>query len=180
MMPDVRVVILLALQPVAFLVWSWQNSRPGALGGPVSLVKSFWLIYAVSLWLVLPLLWWSEHWVFRLWAISMVVRSGVEVPLCLTRRWKVAYGVGHDAVHLAFVAVGLALMPQFRMISVLTAVSLVSELVFVHWFRARTAGPDEGVYFVPGDAAYRDLNRKTCWIFLPQYAAFWGWMLLAA
>ncbi len=179
MFPEIeaRDWILLALQPAALAIWHWQK-RPGALGGPISLIKALWLTYAISLWIVVPFLSWRDHPVFAVWAVSMGIRTIAEIPLCLTKRWRVTYGVAHDLIHLALVVAGWIWAPQLWIVAALTAVSLATELLFVRWFKKRTAGPGEGVYFVPGGEAHRDVNRKTAWIFLPQYAAFLSWLLV--
>lgn len=169
-----QAVGLLALQLLAPMVWAWQR-RPGALGGAISIIKALWLIYAVTLWFAVPILLWNQHWGFAALAVSMLIRGVVEIPLCATKRWKVAYGLTHDWIHLAlcvFVVVDSQLNPQLLMICGLTAVSLISEIVFVGWFASKTAGPSEGVYFVPGGDEYRAINRRTAIIFLPQFVVF--------
>ena len=166
--------VLLGSQLLPFGVWTWQQ-REGALGGPISMVKAFWLIYAIVLWIVVPCLLWSQHPGYRLLAASMLIRTIVEIPLCLRKTWKVAYGLGHDYLHLALVliiALTFTRNPGLLAICALTALGLVTEVVFVRWFAAATAGPESGVYFVPGGNEFRVLNRRTTLVFLPQYALF--------
>ncbi len=167
-------LLLLATQVLPIAVWAWQR-RPGALGGPISPIKALWLVYAIVLWILVPCLLFSQHPGYRLLAASMLVRAILEIPLCVGKKWKVAYGLGHDFLHLALT---LGLLQTFRQnsgfvaICTLTALSLLTEIVFVRWFAAATAGPDSGVYFVPGGEEFRALNRRTALLFLPQYALF--------
>jgi hypothetical protein len=49
---------------------------------------------------------------------------------------------------------------------------LVTEIVFVNWFRTVTAGPEEAIYFVPGNSEFKKINQRTAWLFLPQFTLF--------
>ncbi len=171
---------LIACQFLPFLVWGWQR-RANALGGPISLVKAFWLIHAIVLWIVVPILLWRQHPGYPILAVSMLIRAVAEIPLCLTKTWKVKYGLAHDGFHLALViglVVWLPFDPGFSVLSALTALTLVTEIIFVRWFARATSGPETGIYFVPGGAAYQRINRLTALLFLPQYALFLGWISL--
>ena len=148
-------------------------------------MKSLWLAYAIQLWFVVPLLLAPGRVTMALLLVSVAVRGVVEVPLCLTKRWKVRYGMIHNVIHLAlcvaiFVHLAGAVAPDpfLLLIVALTACSVVTEMVFVSWFRKATPGPESGIYFVPGGARFRKINRATGWLFLPQYATFLAVLVL--
>ena len=177
-----RAATLLALQLLGPAFWWWQNRRPDRVGGAISLVKAQWLVFVVSLWVAAPLLA-SGHAKVRMicWLLagSMLLRGAVELYLCLvTRGWKVRYGLFHDALQLVFALVGLAWLatsgaPAWtQFLLALTISTLVTEIIFVRWFRDATAGPEESVYFVSGSPEYKEVNRRTAWLFLPQFTLF--------
>ena len=170
---------LLAMQGAGLVFWWFQNGRPGRLGGGISLVKAHWLVYAIVLWLVVPSLLATRHWAMAVLAASVGLRAVVEVPLCLQRRWRVAYGMIHNVLHLGLCMVAVAALASAEtpdgfllLMVILTALSVLTEMLFVSWFRKATSGPGEGVYFVPGGERFRRVNLATGWIFLPQYAIF--------
>ncbi len=174
--------VLFGLQFMGVAVWRWQ-SRPGALGGPISIIKAFWLVYAISLWIVVPCMLWTEHWAFVMLAVSMLIRAIVEAPLCLTKRWKVRYGVMHDGVHLILTSAALVVGILERhagviSVSVLTFVSLLTELLFVYWFRKYTDGPEAGIYFVPDEPKYEMINVRTFQLLAVQMSAFAALLVL--
>ena len=173
---------LLVFQLLGPVFWWWQNSRPDRVGGAISLVKAQWFVFVVSLWVVAPLLA-SGHAEARMicliLAVSMSLRGVVELYLCLiTRGWKVRYGLFHDVLQLGLALAGLGWLalrgePVWALfLLTLTISTLVTEIIFVRWFRNSTAGPEEAVYFVSGSPEHRDLNRRTAWLFLPQFSLF--------
>ena len=177
-----RAATLLALQLLGPTFWWWQNRRPGRVGGAISLVKAQWLVFVVSLWVVAPLLA-SGHAEARMicWLLagSMLLRGAVELYLCLvTRGWKVRYGLFHDALQLVLTLAGMGWLathgaPAWALfLLALTISTLVTEIVFVSWFRNATAGPEESVYFVPDSVEFKEINRRTAWLFLPQFTLF--------
>jgi hypothetical protein len=175
-------VALLTFQLLGPLFWWWQNRKPGRVGGPISLVKAQWFVFAVSLWVVAPLLASGNteaRMICLILAVSMSLRGVVELYLCLvTRRWKVRYGLFHDAFHLALALGGLAWLARLGeptwafFLLTITITTLVTEIIFVRWFRNSTAGPEEAVYFVSGSPEHRDVNHRTAWLFLPQFSLF--------
>ena len=174
-----QVLVLLALQGLGSAIWAFQNARPNRLGGRISFIKAQWLAYAIVLWLVVPCLLATRHWTMAALAISVGVRSAIEVPLCLRQGWKVAYGMAHNIFHLALCLVALVALARanpaeaFLMVIVaLTILSVITEMIFVSWFRKATAGPEQGIYFVPGGERFKRVNRATGWLFLPQYVTF--------
>lgn len=153
---------------IACGTWWFQNGGD-RVGGRISAVKAGWLAYAVVLWFGVPLFLCDKETGFLILLTSMVARAVIEIPLCLTGRWRVAYGVAHDLIHLVLVVIfwsplGVWAWP--------TTVSLITELVFVYWFMKATGGPVSGVFFVPGGAAHRWINVWTAIIFIPQLAWF--------
>jgi len=176
------VLALLAFQLLGPLFWWWQNLKPERVGGPISLVKAQWFVFAVSLWVLAPLLA-SGHAKARMICLilagSMLLRGVVELYLCLiTRGWKVSYGLFHDALHLVLSLGGLVWLASLGepvwafFLLALTITTLVTEIIFVRWFRNSTAGPEEAVYFVSGSPEHRVVNRRTAWLFLPQFVLF--------
>ena len=79
-------------------VWFYQN-KGERLGGKISPIKSAWLAYAIVLWFGVPIVLWDAGAAFIWLAVSMLIRAAVEIPLCITGRWRVAYGIGHDLIH---------------------------------------------------------------------------------
>ena len=174
-----QAILLLALQVLGFLIWRFQNSRPGRLGGAISLVKAYWLTYAIILWLVVPALLAPEHSIMAALAGSVALRALVEAPLCLRQKWKVGYGMTHNIIHLALCAAAIILLTKderpslfITLLVALTILSVLTEILFVSWFRKATHGPESGIYFVPGGDQFKKVNRATAWLFLPQYAIF--------
>lgn len=153
------------------------------VGGPISPVKSLWLTYAISLWVIGPFFFAAlaetqslrEAWLAA--AASMAARSVVELILCYaTHSWKTEYGVAHDSFQAGMFVLFLVLErtahPAHLLLAGLTIVSLACEVYFVSVFRRHTAGPSEGIYFVSSEESR--INRITAWILLPQYAVFWA------
>ena len=172
--PDSMNVSLLALLLTAWPVYHWQN-RPGATGGPISKVKSLWLVYAIVLWFVTPLFLWTQGWIFPALAISMILRGLVEIPLCCSGRWRVWMGIAHDAFHGALLVIGIVAFRHEPAIITwlgLMLIAIVTEMVFVRWFHHATGGPQTGTYFVPETSEFTHINRRTFWIALPQWLAF--------
>ncbi len=168
---------LLWAQLLGPLIWLYQNARPDRLGGRISFIKALWLAYVIVLWLLAPCLLAGEHPAYPILAASMVLRVLIEIPLCLKQRWKVGYGMAHNLLQLLLASL-VAAMAAGRgehlllAVSLLIALSALTEMLFVRWFRVATAGPGAGVYFVPGGACFARVNRLTACLFLPQCAAF--------
>ncbi|HNE22122.1 MAG TPA: hypothetical protein PLG78_03085 [Leptospiraceae bacterium] len=171
--------MLLIFQAAAPLFYLKQKSGK-AVGGPISMVKSFWLIFAITLWILLPsILSFTApgelRICFQLLAVSMILRGVVELYLCYgTIRWKTEYGIAHDSLQIGICITLLttrSLPAVHALIILLTILSLITEMYFVHRFRISTSGPAQGVYFVP--ETDKRTNRLTLLIFAPQYMAFW-------
>jgi hypothetical protein len=172
--------LLVGFFGIAASVWLYQNNGKEKLGGGISLIKAAWLAYAIVLWIAVPWVLAGKGTAFLLLAVSMTVGAVVELPLCAFGRWRVAYGVGHDVIHAALVAVVLVCFPieGLGVWALLTLVALATELLFVYWFVRSTDGPEKGVFFVPGGEAHRKINQRTAFLFLPQLFAFAGVLFL--
>ncbi len=159
--------VLLGFHFLAPVFHAWQNHDPKRLGGPISRAKAAWLVHVSGLWLVLPVLLSGVGWGYLWLALSMGVRTVIELPLCAKGKWKTAYGVSHDVFHLLLVA---ALLPGegMRIWLWLTAVTLVVEIYFVSRFKKHTAGPAAGIFFVPDGREYARLNLLTDFIRMPS------------
>ena len=174
--------VLLMLQLLGPAFWWWQNRSPNRVGGAISAIKAQWLVFVVTLWIAAPLLVIGQTEALLIcWLLagSMLLRGIIELHLCLiTHRWKVSYGLAHDALQLVLALVGLGWLitlgaPTWILfLLVLTVSTLVTEIVFVSWFRNATVGPEEAIYFVPGNSEFKEINRRTAWLFLPQFTLF--------
>lgn len=160
--------LLATFAAIALGTWLYQN-KGERLGGKISPIKAAWLAYAIVLWFGVPLVLWNAAPAFKWLAISMLARAAIEIPLCLSGKWRVAHGIGHDLFHAA---ITLCFIAQIPLWGTLTLISLATEILFVTWFVSATGGPREGIFFVPAGKAFRAINRRTALIFLPQAAAF--------
>lgn len=168
-MPTWVAIVILAFQFAAPIFQAWQNRPPQRLGGPISAAKAAWLVHAASLWLLLPLLMAILHPAYLWLAVSMGLRTVIELPLCAARRWNTSYGLGHDLIHGSIALYWLPrASPDVRLWLVLTLVTLAAEIYFVIRFRKDTAGPANGVYFVPDDPAHIRLNLITDAVRMPS------------
>lgn len=162
---------LLALHGLAVIVWAMQKRR-GAVGGPISFPKALWLVFVIVLWGVVPLALLGSGTVWTVLLVSMVARGVVEIPLCATGKWRTAYGIGHDLIHLVLVIAGLFMSAEPVLWLVLTAVTLVAEIYFVGLFKRVTAGPENDVFFVPAGRAYWKINAITVAVLIPTFGLF--------
>jgi hypothetical protein len=166
-MPAWAAWVLLAFHFLAPVFHAWQNHDPKRLGGPISRAKAAWLVHVSALWLVMPVLLCAQGWAYLWLAVSMGVRTVIELPLCGMGKWKTIYGVSHDVVHLGLVAL-LLRGGDTHLWLWLTALTLVAEIHFVFRFKKCTAGPAEGIFFVPDGPRYAGLNLLTDFIRMPS------------
>ena len=168
-MPVWVAVTLLLCQFAGPLFHFWQNQPPQRLGGPISRAKAGWLAHAGILWLALPTLLAMQHPAYAWLAASMGLRTIIELPLCATQRWSTNHGLFHDAIHAVIALYWLPrVSPDVQLWIVLTLMTLVAEVFFVLRFRKSTAGPANGIYFVPDGHAYAKLNLLTDFIRMPS------------
>lgn len=166
-MPVWAAWVLLAFHFLAPVFHAWQNHDPKRLGGPISRAKAAWLVHVSALWLVMPVLMFLESSTYFFLAVSMGLRTAIELPLCAKGKWKTIYGVSHDVVHLGLVAL-LLRDGDARLWLWLTAVTLVVEIYFVSRFKKQTAGPAAGIFFVPDGREHARLNLLTDFIRMPS------------
>jgi len=166
-MPVWGALILLGFHFLAPVFHAWQNREPQRLGGPISRAKAGWLVHVAALWVVLPILLCGGEPIFRWLAFSMGIRTLIELPLCASGKWKTAYGISHDLIHLALVA-ALFPMAEAKVWLWLTALTLIAEIFFVFRFKKLTTGPAEGIFFVPDGPAYSGINLLTDFIRMPS------------
>ena len=169
-MPLWAAVALLLCQFAAPLFHFWQNRPPQRLGGPISRAKAGWLAHAATLWLALPVLLCWQHPAYAWLAASMALRTIIELPLCARQRWSTNHGLSHDAVHAVIAIWWLPRVSQdIQLWIVLTLITLAVEVCFVLRFRKCTAGPANGIYFVPDGPIHAKLNLLTDFIRMPSH-----------
>lgn len=167
-MPSWAAAVLLAFQFAAPLFHASQN-RPGKLGGPISRAKAAWLVHAATLWLLLPVLLWNQHPAYAWLGASMALRTIIELPLCAWQKWSTNHGLSHDALHAAIALWWLPRVPgDVALWITLTLITLTAEVFFVLRFRKSTAGPANGIYFVPDGPAHARLNLITDFVRMPS------------
>jgi hypothetical protein len=183
-----KAVLFLGLFQIFAVVFYFVQKSGKTVGGAISLVKSFWLTFAISHWVFGPFVYASLTEIQTLsgaWFVlgaSMALRSVIELILCYgTLSWKTEYGIAHDAFQaglciffLYFLwitpAAGGTLLSHASLV-LLTLSSLACEVGFVAAFRRSTEGPAKGVYFVPAEE--KRINRITLLLLAPQYTALW-------
>lgn len=159
----------LLLSQFAAPVFHWWQNQPGRLGGPISRAKSAWLVHAATLWVLLPLLLATQHPAYAWLAASMALRTIIELPLCARQKWSTNHGLSHDAVHAAIALWWLPRAPDdAKLWIVLTLFTLAVEVFFVLRFRKCTAGPANGIYFVPDGPTHARLNLLTDIVRMPS------------
>jgi hypothetical protein len=166
-MPVWAAWVLLGFHFLAPVFHARQNRLPQRLGGPISRAKAAWLVHVSALWLVMPVLLCLQSPTYLYLAISMGLRTIIELPLCAKGKWKTSYGVSHDVLHLGLVALLLG-GGDSQIWLWLTALTLVAEIYFVFRFKKQTAGPAEGIYFVPDGPEHARLNLLTDFVRMPS------------
>jgi hypothetical protein len=177
---------------VAFGVLFRRRQKPGAIGGPISAAKAYWLSFAIYLWFVVcpvvgcePTAPSSLRLPLLVVGVSMWLRGAAEmVMLYGTKTWRPPLGIAHDILTiillLAMVAAGvvggeglvwspMAMATSMAMAMLMTVVlsSLVLEIVHARTFfavvGAGTVG-DDGVWFADDDdPRFITINRRTRW-----------------
>lgn len=178
----VVMAVLLAIFGVRFK----GRQKPGAIGGPISGAKAFWLSFAMYFWFVvcavlaiddaLPA---SLRAVYGAVALSMWIRGAAEMlMLYVTHNWRPPYGIGHDVftIVLALVVAAVTIAPAGSaawsplahgagVIVVVLIASLVLEIVHAWTFflvvGRRTMG-DAGIWFADDeDPRFAAINHRT-------------------
>ncbi|BDS06160.1 hypothetical protein NT6N_12000 [Oceaniferula spumae] len=163
------VMVVWALAMLTALLWPIYQNSGNRHGGKIGMWKSVWLFYAIALWVVLPWFFVTHSVLWYQLAISMALRSVIELILCGLKKWQTRYGVAHDFIHLIIVIACIPVMPAASRIWLgLTAVALLCEIHFVKCFLATGGKPEDGVYFVPDGDEYKWLQRRTAYLLVPQ------------
>lgn len=163
------VMLVWAGAMVAALLWPIYQNSGNKHGGKIGMWKSVWLFYAIALWVILPWFFVSHSELWYLPAISMALRSVIELILCGMKKWRTRYGVAHDWIHLVIVMGCAVMMPASAWLWLgLTAVALLCEIHFVKCFQSTGGKPEEGVYFVPDGDEFKWVQRRTAYLLVPQ------------
>ncbi len=179
---------LLAVVLLAVIIYYRQN-HADALGGPISVEKTFWLGYTLAAWFVFPAYLATDPHLSkalrRIFAVhlgSMVARGAVElVMLYGTVSWNPIYGIGHDLFHTALL---LALVLFYRaplltltrprnrvalfMVGVLV-LGMIVEAVFAAVFLILTTGEAGTLYFAADNERFAVINRVTLVVVVLAY-----------
>lgn len=158
-----------------------QQNEGGALGGPISVEKTFWLWYTLAAWFLFPVYFatdsalpWGLRRVFLAHLVSFSTRAVVEiVMLYWTITWSPLYGISHDLFNAVLVS-GLAalyargrshdLRPEAHVAQLFTAglvVGMMVEAVFAGLFYQAVAGEMQTLYFADGSGRFELINRLT-------------------
>lgn len=174
----------------AVLHFARRQNRGRRVGGPISLPKTLWLNYTLISWFVVPgaLLRRDDlspgtRAALQAHLLSFVARGTAEMwMLYRTHSWRVAYGVGHDALNLALVT---AFMRRGRNGDGAEAdgiarrhldairVTLLFEMVFASLFHRAVAGRTQGrdgIYFASDEPHFRRINALTAGVDVAAYA----------
>lgn len=180
------VLVIMAVLLAAFGVRFHGQQKPGAIGGPISKAKAFWLPFAIYLWFVVcavvavdPALPPALATVFGAVAVSMWLRGIAEMlMLYVSHNWRPPMGIGHDAftiglvVTIGGVTIGSADLAAWSPLAhgafvllVVVVASLVLEIVHAWSFYVvvgtRTVG-DQGIWFADDDdPRFAAINRRT-------------------
>lgn len=192
-------LVLVALGTAALGFYLTQNGS-GRIGGEIAAPKMLWLLYAVTLWLVLPfaialdartprLVWRTCIVLFSV----MALRGLIELwMLYVSLNWSPWYGIAHDALCMGLLGTGIVqavradehrkpLGGLLAIHLVVTALAFVPEIYFAHYMAThfRTVG-EAAIYVVPDDPRYRGVLQVTTLvvaalsIYLPAF--LWGWL----
>lgn len=154
---------------------AYQNLA-GGVGGVCATEKVLWLTLTIAQWLVVPSLVLAERRIFgraRLWMKAllawMLFRVPVEgVMIYVTMSWKCGYGIAHDLIAAAGLALGAAtIRPRTRSERAVRwhllalAVMFVVEAYYANRFfvEIRQAHPE--LYYVPNDPRFENLLMAT-------------------
>lgn len=173
----------------AVFAFARKQNRGERVGGPISLPKTLWLNYTLISWFVLPgaLLRRDDlspgaRAALQAHLMSFVARGSAEMWLLYrTHSWRVAYGVGHDALDLALITAALrggrgkggkADGIARRHLDAIRA-TLLFEMAFASLFHlaigGRTKGED-GIYFASNEPRFRRINALTAAVDVAAYA----------
>ncbi|MBW3572754.1 MAG: hypothetical protein KY467_16790 [Gemmatimonadetes bacterium] len=183
-------VLVAGAVTAAVFAFARKQNRGERIGGAMSLPKVLWLNYTLVSWFVIPAALLRRQGLspgtraaLTAHLLSFTARGGAELWLLYrTRSWKVAYGVGHDALDLALVS---ALMRRGRgrrwgradavARQHLDAIrgTLLFEMVFASLFHRAVAGKtqgEDGIFFASDEPRFRRINALTAAVDVAAYA----------
>jgi len=166
---DVRKKGLLYVLIVFGVCTAWFFSRQnyaGQIGGQISIVKTLWLYYAISAWIIIPIFYFHSNKtnlilsrIYKFHLISFTIRALVELwMLYVTISWIPPYGIAHDVFAISLIAFSLwYFREKLHLIADKGNVSakrflysiqigLCIEIVFA-WLFYRVTGGQVGIYF---------------------------------
>jgi hypothetical protein len=172
----------------AVFAFARKQNRGDRVGGPISLPKTLWLNYTLISWFIVPAallrrddLSPGARAALQAHLMSFVARGSAEMWLLYrTHSWRVAYGVGHDALDLALITAALRLRGRGgvadgiarRHLDAIRA-TLLFEMAFASLFHlaidGRTKGED-GIYFASDEPQFRRINALTAAVDVAAYA----------
>ena len=172
----------------AVLAFARKQNRGERVGGPMSLPKTLWLNYTLLSWFVVPAALLRREGLSRgtraaltAHLLSFTIRGAAEMwMLYRTHSWRVAYGVGHDALDFALISALLRRSVRGegadgvarRHLDDLRA-TLVAEMVFASLFHRAVAGKtqgQDGIYFASDEPHFRQINLMTAAVDGAAYA----------
>lgn len=166
---------LSAATALAVALFAWRQNHAGAVGGPISTVKTFWLGCTLTVFFIFPFaLWRNERlapavrrvfgWAFA----SFAARGLIELAIIYgTRAWRCEYGISHDLFTLALAGAlaWRAHAPQAhdrRALSfqwILMGTLLIEA--YMAWRFHLVASPADGVYFAADQPQFDAINQIT-------------------
>jgi len=179
----------------AVFAFGRRQNRTRCMGGPISLPKTLWLNYTLLSWFVVPGALLGRRGLspgaraaLTAHLLSFGARGAAEMWLLYrTHSWKVAYGVGHDAIDFVLIS---ALMrrgrengrPADRLARRhLDAIrgTLMAEMVFASLFHASVKGKthgEDGIFFASDEPQFRRINALTATVDALAYPRLAGVM----
>ncbi|HSE01159.1 MAG TPA: hypothetical protein VLB72_10545 [Burkholderiales bacterium] len=171
------------------LLFFWVQNTFRPVGGEISWAKLFWLMYAVLFWFVLPLLLVADPRLSGAWrrpftvlAALMLIRGVIEPwMLYVALNWSPWYGIGHDIVCMATLAIlGWTLrerrtgaVERTVFVHLIVTTALFSPEIYFAWYMQAhfTTTGESAIYFVPDDPRYSDVLTVTAAVvvFLSAY-----------
>jgi hypothetical protein len=164
---------------VAAFGFHWLQNSYRLVGGFISWPKLFWLMYAIFLWVVLPVLIAGDPRLAPQWRkpffvlfVLMLARGLVELwMLYVSLNWSPWYGIAHDVLSasvLFLFATRLwqetrARLERLVLLHLLVTASMFGPEIGFAWYiqaHFHTQG-EAAVYFVPDDPAYAAVLQAT-------------------
>jgi hypothetical protein len=184
--PMLASIVLLA--PVAGW-FAWRQNHHGVVGGPISLAKTIWLHYTMTMFFIVPFFFWRDRdlhahvrLAFGLVFTAFLIRAVVQFGLAfIYRLWRCEYGIAHDLLVVAVIAAlawghaGSPLDWAASWLAILVQASLLVE-AFMAWQFRKLADPRSGIYFAAPTGHFQFVNRAT-WAAVGVGYPLLGWTL---